>query len=107
MCTEMACRFERHRAFLSCLWVAMRALEWLLFQMYGQDMFLERRVLAKGLVAGWILGATVLVSTVMSSYMSSKPRTSHETLTTPGAITNIISNSGMSAFNVVVQMRNS
>ncbi len=63
-------------------------------------------MLAKGLVAGWILGATVFVSTVMSSYMSSKPRTSHKTLTTPRSITNIISDPGMGAFNVVVQVRN-
>jgi hypothetical protein len=107
MRTQMARRFKRHYAFLTGFWVIVCALEGLLFQMSGQNMLLECRVLAEGLVTGRIPGAPVFVLAIMCSQMPSKPRACHEALSTTRTITDIVSDSGMGAFDVVIQVRGS
>ena len=85
----------------------MRTWERLLVQMGGDDVFLESGMLAEGLVAWRILGAAVLVSSVVGCKMTPKPGPCHEALAASWAITNVISNLGMGALDVVVEMRRS
>lgn len=82
----------------------MRTWERLLVQMGGDDVFLESGMLAEGLVAWRILGAAVLVSSVVGRKMTPKPGPCHKTLAASWAITNIISNLGMGALDMVVQV---
>jgi hypothetical protein len=107
MRAQMARRFESHRAFLAGFRVIVCALKGLLFQMSRQHMLLERRVLAESLIARRIPGAPVFVLAIMCSQMPSKSRACHKTLSTTWTITDIVSNSGMGTFDVVVQVRGS
>lgn len=79
--------------------------ERLLLQMLRDDMFLESRVLAKRLIAWGIFCTAVLVPTIMGSQMAPKSGPSHETFPAVWSITYEISNRGMGAFKVVVEVR--
>ena len=71
--SEMPSRLKRHWAFLPCCRINMWAWKRLLVQMHRHDMFLERRVLPKRLIAGRILRAAKLVPPIMCSQMSPEP----------------------------------
>lgn len=104
MGAKMARRIKRHWAFPTRLRINMTAWKRLLVQVYGYNVLLESRVLPKRLVAWRILGAAVFVPSIMCSQMTAQPRSGHETFPASWTITYVVSNPGVGAFYVVVEM---
>ena len=104
---ETARRVERHGAFLASLRVDMRALEGLLLQMHGHDVFLEGRVLPEGLCTGRVFCTAILVFPVVSGLVSTQSGAGDEALFAPWPIADIVTNPGVGTLHVVVQMRGS
>lgn len=105
--SELACCLKCHLTLFPSGRFNMRAWERLLVQMGGDNVLLKSGMLAEGLVAWRILGAAILVSSVVGRKMTPKSRARHKTLAASWAITDIISNLGMCALDVVVEMRRS
>lgn len=68
------------------------------------NVLLERRMLAECLVAWWILGAAVLVSSIMGSEMTTQSRSGHEALAASWTVTYIVPNIGMGTLQMVGEM---
>jgi hypothetical protein len=79
--------------------------EWFLVQVDRYDVLLKGRMLSESLVARWILGTAVFVSTIMRGEMATKTGSSDETLPTTWAIADIITDSSMSTLHVVLEVR--
>jgi len=105
MSPKLPSRFEPMRARHASCWIYLRAWIRLLVQMRRSDMFLQCRVLPKRLIAGWVLGATILFPPLMGGLMSSQPRRCQELLSASFPFTRVVSYVCVSAFDMVVEMR--
>lgn len=89
-------------AFLARGWIGVLAGKRFLFKVYRHDVLSQGCVLAKCLVARWVLGTAEFVSSIVSGYMSSESSPSHESFPTAWTVTDVVANGSMGAFNVVI-----
>jgi hypothetical protein len=105
MSAKIASRVKCHLTLLPSVLIDMSAREWFLVQMNSYNMLLEGRMFPKRLVARRVLGTAIFVPTIMRGEMATKTGPSDETLPTARAITDIVTDSGMGALHVMLQMR--
>lgn len=102
---KMTCSVKGHMTFPAGSRIKLLTKKRFLLQVTRHDMLLKRRVFAKCLIARGVLCAAIFVPSIVSGQMSTQTRASHKALSAAGAIAYIVSNSGMGALDMMVQMR--
>lgn len=73
-------------------------------EMDGHDVLVQSRMLPEGLVAGRILRTTILLPSIMGCQMPPETRSCHKGLSTARSVADVVSDHGMGALDVMVEM---
>ena len=103
----MTGRFKRHQTLFSGGEVQIWARERFLLHVHAQNVFLKSRVFPKYFAAWRVLGTAIFVLSIVCCEMSAQPCPGHEAFSASRSVADVVTNAGVGALNVVVEMRRS